>query len=176
MKELKSGLQKTRKNTNKLEKNNRDAISTPEAQAKRLASLDEWIKNNPDEYQSWQEKRIASLATPESKAKRKASLKAWREKNPEQAKANAQIRAKAAAKKNSKPICMIDLDDGKVLKTFPSQHEAARWLVEQGKAKNTNCVSSINRVCLGRPIKGHGISKKAYGYGWRYGSDDKDES
>lgn len=156
----------------KARKNNRDAISAPESQAKRKASFEEWAKNNPEEYQAWQEKLIASRTTPEAIEKRKASLKEWREKNPEQAKQNAVKAGNAAAKKNSKAVCMIDLDTGEVLKTFPSQHAAARWLVEEGKAKNTNCVSSINGVCLRRPCTtGYGYRKKAYGYDWRFASD-----
>lgn len=156
---------------------NSDAIRTPEVQEKRNASLKEWIYENPDEYKAWQEKRIESLSSQESKDKRKESLKEWREKNPEQAKANDQKRAKAAAEKTSKEIFMIDLQSGEVLRTFPSQHEAARWLVKNGKAKNTNCVSSIGAVCLRKPCTtGHGYRKKAYGYDWRFASDIEAES
>ncbi|WP_321528823.1 hypothetical protein [Sedimenticola selenatireducens] len=153
-------------------KNNRDAISSPEIQAKRKASFDVWVKNNPEAYQAWQEKLIASRTTPETKEKRKASLKQYREKNPEKAKANALKAGNAAAKKSSKPVYMIDLKTGEVLKTFPSQHEAARWLVAEGKAKNTNCVSSISSVCLRKPCTtGYGYRKKAYGYDWCFESD-----
>ncbi|KTD82405.1 hypothetical protein [Legionella waltersii] len=60
----------------------------------------------------------------------------------------------------------------KVLKTFPSQHAAAKWLVENGKAKNSNCVSSISSVCLRKPCStGYGYRKKAYGYGWCFASE-----
>ena len=69
---------------------------------------------------------------------------------------------------------MIDLQSGKVLKVFPSQHAAARWLVENGKAKNTNCVSSISAVCKRKPCTtGYGYRQKAYGYDWRFASDIK---
>lgn len=153
-------------------KNNRDAISSPESQAKRKASFDEWANNNPDAYQAWQEKLIASRTTPEANEKRKASLKQYRKKNPEKANANALKAGNAAGKKSSKPVCMIDLETGEVLKTFPSQHEAARWLVAEGKAKNTNCVSSISSVCLRKPCTtGYSYRKKAYGYDWRFESD-----
>lgn len=81
-------------------------------------------------------------------------------------------RAKAAAKKLSKAICMIDLQSGEVLKTFPSQHAAAKWLVENGKAKNLNCVSSISSVCLRKSCTtGYGYRKKAYGYDWLFASE-----
>lgn len=153
-------------------KNNRESVKTPECQAKRKASFDNWVKNNPEEYQAWQEKLTRSRATPEANKKRKASLKEWSEKNLEQANANARKRAEAAAAKLSKSVCMIDLQSGEVLKTFSSQHAAANWLVENGKAKNLNCVSSISSVCLRKPCTtGYGYRKKAYGYDWRFASE-----
>lgn len=153
-------------------KNNHEAMKMPECKAKRKASFDNWIKNNPEEYKAWQKKLISSRATPEANEKRKASLKEWREENPEKANANARKRAKAAAAKLSKSICMIDLQSGEVLKTFSSQHAAAKWLVENGKAKNLNCVSSISSVCLRKPCTtGYGYRKKAYGYDWRFASE-----
>ncbi|HAU1200844.1 TPA: hypothetical protein ACF5XO_001311 [Legionella pneumophila] len=155
-------------------KKNHEAIKTPECQEKRKASFDNWVKNNPEEYQAWQEKLISSRTTPEATEKRKASLKEWSEKNPEQANVNVKKRAKAAAEKLSKEVCMIDLQSGGVLKTFPSQHAAAKWLVENGKAKNLNCVSSISSVCLRKPCTtGYGSRKKAYGYGWCFASEIK---
>ena len=91
-------------------------------------------------------------------------------------KANAQKRAKAAAAKLSKEVCMLDLESGEVIKTFPSQCEAAKWLVENGKAKNMNCVSSISSVCLRSPCStGYGYRKKAYGYGWRFRAEIETE-
>ena len=131
-----------------------------------------WAKNNPQEYQAWQEKLISSRTTPETNDKRSASLKEWIGKNPEKANANARKRANAAAAKLSKEVCMIDLQSGEVLKTFPSQQAAAKWLVESGKAKNLNCVSSISSVCLRKPCTtGYGYRKKAYGYDWRFASE-----
>lgn len=153
-------------------KNNHEAIKTPECQAKRKASFNNWVKNNPEEYQAWQEKLIGSRTTPEANEKRKSSLKEWSEKNPEKANVNVKKRAKAAAEKLSKSVCMIDFQSGKILKTFPSQHAAAKWLVENGKAKNLNCVSSISSVCLRKPCTtGYGYRKKAYGYDWRLASE-----
>lgn len=146
-----------------------ETIKTTECQEKRKTSLKKWALKNPEEHKAWQEKLISSRTSQKAKDKRKASLKEWRDKNPEQAKANAQNRAKAAGAKLSKEVCMIDLQSGEALKTFPSQHAAARWLVENGKAKNTNCVSAINSVCLRKPCStGYGYHKKAYGYGWRF--------
>ena len=156
----------------KARRKNHEAIKTSEVQEKRKASLKKWAKNNPEEHKAWQEKLLKSRTSEEAKEKRKASLKEWRDNNPEQAKANAQKRAEAAAAKTSKEVCMLDLQSGEVLKTFPSQHAAAKWLVENGKAKNMNCVSSISSVCLRKPCTtGYGYRKKAYGYDWRFRSE-----
>ena len=156
----------------KARKKNLEKIKTPEREAKRKASFEKWIKKNPQKYKAWQEKLIASRTSKEANQKRKASLKNFNKKHPQKAKANAQKRAKAAAVKTSKEVCMIDLQSGNILKVFPSQHAAARWLVENGKAKNMNCVSSISAVCLRKPCTtGYGYRKKAYGYDWRFASE-----
>lgn len=153
---------------------NHEAIKTIEVQEKRKASLEQWKKENPEEHQVWEEKRLAACASEEANEKRKASFNEWKDKNPEKAKTNQEKRAKAAATKLSKEICMLDLQTGEILKTFPSQHAAARWLVEKGITKNTNCVSSIGAVCLRKPCTtGYGYRKKAYGYDWRFKSDIK---
>lgn len=148
---------------------NHEAIKTTECRVKRTASLRKWINENPEKHLVWEENRLKALGSKESKEKRKASLKNWRNSNPEQAKVNAQSRAKAAAAKLSKEVCMIDLQSGEVLRRFKSQHEAAKWLVENGKAKNMNCVSSISSVCLRKLCStGYGYRKQAYGYDWRF--------
>ena len=155
-----------------------EAISTRECQEKRNASLKKWATENPEKHAVWQEKLLRSRTSEKAKEKRKVSLKDWKDKNPEQAKANAHKRAKAAAAKLSKEVCMIDLNSGEILRRFQSQHEAAKWLVENGKAKNMNCVSSISSVCLQKPCTtGYGYRKKAYGYAWRFsGSFDSQQS
>lgn len=151
---------------------NHEAIKATDSQEKRKNSLKKWAVENPEKHIEWQEKLLMSRTSDEAKAKRKASLRNWRENNPEQAKANAKKRAKAAAEKLSKEVSMVDLHSGKVLKLFPSQHAAAKWLVENGKAKNTNCASSISSVCLRKPSStGYAYRKKAYGYGWRFTSE-----
>lgn len=151
---------------------NHEAIKTTEVQEKRKASLKKWAKKNPEKHKAWQEKLLKSRTSQEAKEKRKASFNEWRDKNPEKAKENAKKRAKAAAAKLSKEVCMIDLQTGDILKTLPSQHAAARWLVDNGKAKNTNCVASINAVCLRKSCSsGYGYRKKAYGYVWRFKSE-----
>ncbi len=152
---------------------NHEVVKTKEVQDKRKASLKKYLKENPEKHAAWEVNRLKSLASKESREKRKGSLKSWRDKNPEKAKANASKRAKAAAAKTSKEVCMIDLFSGKVLKRFKSQHEAAKWLVDNGKAKNMNCVSSISSVCLRKPCTtGYGYRKKAYGYDWRFSGDE----
>jgi len=158
----------------KARRKNHEAIKVPEVQEKRKASLDEWKQENSEKHQAWEVKRLEACTSEDAKEKRKASLREWHDKNPEQATTNAQKRAKAAAAKTSKEVCMLDLQSGEVLKTFPSQHAAAKWLVENGKAKNMNCVSSISSVCLRKPCTtGHGFRKKAYGYDWRFSSEIK---
>lgn len=148
---------------------NHEKIKSPEVQKKRQASLKKWAEENPEKYKINQEKLIKSRTSQEAKDKRKKSLKEWRESNPEEAKANSIKRAKAAASKRSKAVSMLDLESGKILRKFTSIHEAARWLVENGIAKNTNCASSISSVCLRKPCTtGFGVRKKAYGYDWRF--------
>lgn len=154
----------------------REAIRTAECQERRMDSLSKWAAANPEKHKAWQEKLVASRTSKAANEKRKASLKLWSEANPDQAKANAHKRAKAAGVARSRAVCMVDLEKGEVLERFHSQHEAARWLVEHGKARNTNCVSSISSVCLRKPCTtGHGYRKKAYGYDWRFLSDIKAE-
>ena len=148
---------------------NHEKIKTPESQAKRKANFKKWIKNHPEEYKAWQEKLIRSRTNQKANEKRKASLKEWHDNNPEKAQIYAQKKAKAAAEKRSKAVCMIELQSGHVLQEFPSQHAAARWLVENGKAKSIKCVSSISAVCLRKPCTtGYGYRKKAFGYDWRF--------
>ncbi|MBK9321395.1 MAG: hypothetical protein IPM97_00295 [Bdellovibrionaceae bacterium] len=152
---------------------NREVVKSPEREAKRKASFERWVTANPEKHKAWQERLLSSRTSEEAKEKRKTSLKDWRDKNPEVAKANAHKRAKAAAAKLSKEVCMIDLISGKILRRFSSQHEAAKWLVENGKAKNMNCVSSISSVCLRKPCStGYGYRKKAFGYDWRFADEE----
>lgn len=156
----------------KARRKNREKIKSLEVQAKRQASLKKYAEDNPEEFQAWQGKLVKSRTSPEANKKRKLSLKKFRDENPEIANANAKKRAKAAAAKTSKSVSMIDLSSGKVLRQFSSIHEAARWLVEAGIAKNTNCASSISSVCLRKPCTtGYGYRKKAYGYDWRFTED-----
>ena len=146
-----------------------ESSKTIQSREKRKASRNSWIAENPEKHKVLQEKLIKSSTSPEAIAKRKASLKKWRDKNPQQAAENAKKRINATAAKTSKEVCMVDLESGNTLKTFPSQHAAARWLVENGKAKNTNCVTSISSVCRKSPCTtGYGYRKKAHGYGWSF--------
>ena len=151
---------------------NHEKIRSPECQAKRKTSFENWVKKNPEKHKAWQEKLISSRTSQKANEKRKASLIEWKDKHPQKAQENAQKRAKAAAAKLSKEVCMIDFQSGNILKDFPSQRAAAKWLVENGKAKNMNCVSSISAVCLRSPCStGYGYRKKAYGYDWRFKSE-----
>ena len=149
--------------------NNRKAIQKPEVQEKRRQARKKWIEEHPEEHMAMQERLSEARNSPEARKKRAASLRAWAEENPEEAKANARKRSAASVAKCSKPVNMCDLETGEVIRTFKSQHEAAQWLVDNGLAKNTNCVSSINGVCQRKPCStGYGYRKKAYGYDWQY--------
>jgi len=141
-------------------KRNVESIRSEETKAKQAKSRKKWIEENPKECKAWQEKFLKSRTTPEAKAKRKASLRRWSEENPEQAKANSLKRSHAAAAKRVRGVCMLDLQSGEVLKAFSSGLDAAKWLVEKGIAKNTNCKSSISAVCLSKPCANGDIERK----------------
>ena len=149
--------------------NNRKAMQTPESKEKRKQSLQKWKEEHPEEYKTMRDKIAIATSSPDARKKHSDSIKAWAEEHPEEAKANVKKRSAASVAKSSKPVNMCDLDTGEVIRTFKSQHDAARWLVDNGLAKNTNCVNSINRVCQRKPCSsGYGYHKKAYGYDWQY--------
>ena len=157
--------------------NNRKAQQKPEVKEKKKQGRQRWIEEHPEEYKAMQEKISEACNSPEARKKRSESLKAWAEENPEAAKANAKKRSAASVARCSKPVNMCDLETGEIIRTFNSQHEAAQWLVDNGLAKNTNCVSSINSVCQRKPCTtGYGYRKKAYGYDWRYAKTESSES
>lgn len=156
---------------------NRRAVQSPEVQEKRWQTRKKWIAEHPEEHKAQQQILSAARNTPEARKKRSDSLKAWSEAHPEEAKANAHKRSAASVAKSSKPVNMCDLEIGEVIRTFKSQHEAAQWLVDNGLAKNTNCVSSINGVCQRKPCStGYGYRKKAYGYDWQYADKPSQDS
>lgn len=153
----------------KSRENNRIAVQKPEVQEKRRRTRKKWIEDHPDEHKAMQKRLSEARNTPEARKKRAESLKQWAAENPEEAKVNARKRSAAAAAKSSKSVNMCDLETGEVIRTFKSQHEAAQWLVDNGIAKNKNCISSINSVCQRKPCTtGYGYRKKAYGYDWQY--------
>lgn len=147
---------------------NKESLHTEEYKIKQKQSHEKWKKEHLKEYELWQEKRKKACSSEEARLKRKKSLKEWYENNKEQARLNTEKRAKLSAMANSKPVEMIDLKTGEVLKVFSSGRVAARWLVENGKAKNTNVASSISAICLHKVTPGHGCRKKTCGYGWRF--------
>ncbi len=148
-------------------KRSHDTIKQESVQKKRMKSFEKWVKEHPVEYELWQKKLIESRTSDEANRKRGNSIIKFNLENPEKAKANSMKRLKAAKAVTNRPVNMVDIDTGNVIREFESQHEAARWLVENGIAKNSNCVSSIGGVCLYyqnpndlRP------RKQAYGYKW----------
>lgn len=152
----------------KSRENNKKSINTEECKKKKQEAFQKWKENNPEQYIENMNKRIQSCHSIEAQTKRKNSLKKWREENPQKAKEYAKKRAKAASKKTSKPIRMINIDTGETVKIFQSQHEAARWLVENNYSKTINCINSISMVCRKKKIEGHGVRKQAYGFGWEF--------
>ena len=144
---------------------NRRSIQNEESKQKRNKSLAAWRQENPELYALYKEKLKKAQHSEEAEAKRRASLKRYHAEHPEAAKK----RSKASVAKSSKPVNMLDLETNEVIRTFPSQHAAAEWLAQNGYAKNTNCVASVNAVCLKKKCTtGYGYRKKAYGFGWEY--------
>ena len=66
-------------------------------------------------------------------------------------------------KKYGHKIAMIDTQTNKVISTFSTQSDAARWLIEQNKTtiKDTQKISYI----IGRVVRN--LRKTAYGYIWK---------
>lgn len=148
---------------------NRARQRTDETRQKKRIAREEWVKNHPEEYKEMKRKSAEGNKTPEARKKHSQSLKVWYENNPEKAKENSKKRSAASVEVCRKPVHMTDLNTGEIIKTFSSQHEAAQWLVDNGYAKNTNCVSSINAVCQKKKCTtGYGYRKKAHGFGWEY--------
>lgn len=157
----------------KSRENNRLVQESEEVKEKKRKGRERWIKEHPEEYESNKRKTLEACHTPDAEKKRSDSLKAFYKEHPDRAAEIVRLRSEASVKVCQKGVNMLDLETGEVLKSFPSQHEAARWLVEQGIAKNTNCVSSISSVCLKKPCTtGYGYRKKAYGFGWEFSNKD----
>lgn len=127
-----------------------------------------WAKENPEKWAIKQLKMKIARETPEAIAKRKASLKRFQTEHPKEASENMRKRVEASIRATSKPICMLDPLTNKVLKVFPSISAAAWWLVEQKKAPNHHCQSTINGVLVKKTVPGHGVHQTAYGYKWIY--------
>lgn len=144
-----------------------DIIKQESVQNKRKESFQKWVKEHPAEYEQWQRKLIESRTTEAANRKRGNSIKKFNLENPEVAKENTRKRLEAATAVTNRPICMVDIDTEKVLREFKSQHDAARWLVAQGIAKNTKCVATVGAVCLYyQNPNGRRRRLQAYGYKW----------
>ena len=163
-------------NYKKSRENNRRAQQSEITKKKKKDARKQWISENPEKHEQNIKKMIEATQSDNARKKRSNSLKEWNRLNPEKALKNAEKRTDASKEKCQKPVNMINLENGKIIQTFTSQHEAARWLVKNGIAKNTNCVSSISAVCLKKQCTtGYGYRKKAYGFGWEF-SEIKDKS
>lgn len=153
----------------KAREKNKKALLSEKTIERKQKSFQKWKEEHPEDFAKNRKNLIDAAHTKEAEEKRKTSLRRWYEQNPEQATLNAKKRGAASAKRNSKGVLMKDLDTGNVLRKFNSIHEAARWLVDSGIAKNANCISTISAVCRKAPCTtGYGYHKKAYGYGWDF--------
>lgn len=149
----------------KAREKNTASIRTEKTRKKKSESFHRFRENNPETYNQILKKRVSAAHSPEAEKKRSQSLKEYYRNHPEATKkrTNASIEAKI------KPVKMLNLETGEIVKRFSSQLEAAEWLVENGYAKNTNCRASISAVCLKKPCTtGYGYRKKAYGFGWEF--------
>ena len=70
--------------------------------------------------------------------------------------------------KRRKPVLMLDIKTGDVLKEFAGIVDAGQWLINSGITKSTNPDSSIAAACKLKKIPGHGTKQTAYGYKWKY--------
>lgn len=147
---------------------NHKSIRNAETQAKRKASFEKWAIEHPEEYEAWQKKLIESRTTDEANKKRADSIREFNKTHTEEAKRNAKNRVDAAIAKTSKAVLMIDKESSKVIREFDSQHEAARWLIENGYSKTINCVTSINGVCTGRKDSNGKVRTLAFGFIWSF--------
>lgn len=66
--------------------------------------------------------------------------------------------------KNGYKVAMIDQKTNEILKIFISTCEAGRFLVTNGRTKNSSCATRIRTIC--EHVQGQG--KTAYGYKWEY--------
>ena len=112
------------------------------------------------------------MKSPESRKKKSDSLKEWALKNPE-AIAKRTKKAIETRRKNLKGVLMIDLETGKVLKEFYTPKDAADWVIQNGYTSSKNPSSRICSVCSKKEVPGHGIRKKAFGFGWEYSSKNQ---
>lgn len=95
---------------------------------------------------------------PEFEGRRIAALKYKWQNDPDY-----RDKVSAAAKEaNEKPVNMLDLETGEVVKTFRSLTEAAEYLGSIGKGKNYG--SRVSGICI--CLKGR--VKQSFGFGWEY--------
>ena len=116
---------------------------------------------------------LKALQRQECKDKQRASLIKWKKEHPEEDAVNTKKRSLASVQKTSKSVCMINLSNGDVVKTFKSLADAGRYLKEESITNSVNPQSVISSVCLAKTVKGHGQRKIAYGFGWCFEDDIK---
>ena len=151
----------------KSRENNKKAINNPLVKAKGAASRKKWRAEHPEETALWEQRRLESLRNPETNKKRGSSLKKWNESHPKEKMARTQKMIETR-RKNTPGVAMIDLESGKILRSFETPKDAGEWVLQNGYTKSVNPSSHICEVCAKKKIPGHGTKKTAYGFGWEF--------
>lgn len=151
----------------KSRENNKKAINDPLVKAKGAAARKKWRAEHPEETALWEKHRLESLRNPETNKKRGSSLKKWNESHPEEKMARTQKMVETR-RKNTPGVAMIDLESGKILRSFETLKDAGEWVLQNGYTKSVNPSSHIRDVCAKKNIPGHGIKKTAYGFSWEF--------
>lgn len=157
------------KSRNKL----KQVINSIEVKNKKSVNIKKWREQNPEKVKVWEQNRLKALQSQECKDKQRASLIKWKKEHPEEDAVNTKKRSLASVQKTSKSVCMINLSNGDVVKTFKSLADAGRYLKEESITNSVNPQSVISSVCLAKTVKGHGQRKIAYGFGWCFEDDIK---
>ena len=152
-------------------KRNKERQQDPAIKAKRVENLKKYKREHPEEFKKWEENRINACKSKKSNEKRKRSLQKWKETHPEEVRQKTERLKKYTSETLSKSVCMINLKDGSVVRTFKSMADAGQWLRDQGLSKSINPQSSISAICLKKEIDGHGLKSVAYGYGWCFAEE-----
>lgn len=148
---------------------NKLSLDSEDVKQRRNNSLKLWKQLHPVEAEEWVNRLRTAQQSQSARAKRKASLKKWRDTHPDEYARRVKNMVEKGNAKRMKAVCRLDVASGAILETYACQHDAARWLVREGLAKNANCVASISDICRNEAGMGRTRNRKmAYGYGWKF--------